>query len=136
MTNKKICVVGAGKWGKNHINTLASLNCLGGIIDNDDSQLIKFKDKYPSVGYYNRIEDSLDDKYDGYVIATNAQYHFENAKLLIENGHHILIEKPITLDSNDAIELDRLSTKYGVNLMVGHVLLFHPAFQKIKYLAY
>ena len=34
---QKICVIGAGGWGRNHINTLNKLNCLYGIIDTDKS---------------------------------------------------------------------------------------------------
>ena len=35
---KKICVVGAGYWGQNHIKTLAKLNALGGIVDLDKNE--------------------------------------------------------------------------------------------------
>ena len=37
--NKKICVVGAGRWGKNHVKTLSELQCLGGIVDANPSTL-------------------------------------------------------------------------------------------------
>ena len=49
MKNHKICVVGAGGWGKNHIRTLNKLNCLGGIVDTDKSLLSIYSDKYPGV---------------------------------------------------------------------------------------
>jgi UDP-2-acetamido-3-amino-2,3-dideoxy-glucuronate N-acetyltransferase len=132
MNNKRICVVGAGNWGKNHINTLNQLNCLAGVVDNDDNQLNIFKKKYPFIKTYNHVEESLDDNYAGYVVATDAHSHFEIAKFLIENNQHLLVEKPLTLNSKDAIMLHNLATDNNVNLMVGHVLLFHPAFQKIK----
>lgn len=132
MNKKKICVVGAGNWGKNHINTLNQLNCLSGIVDTDDNQLNHFKAKFPFIKTYNHVKDTFDDNYDGYVVVTNAQTHFEIAKLLLENHKPILVEKPITLNSGDAIKLHNLAKFNKVNLMVGHVLLFHPAFQKIK----
>lgn len=132
MNNKKLCVVGAGNWGKNHINTLNQLNCLAGIVDNDDNQLNIFKKKYPFIKTYNRVEDTLDDNYNGYVVATSADTHFEITKLLIENNQHVLVEKPITLNSDDATTLHNLALDKNVNLMAGHVLLFHPAFKKIK----
>ena len=132
MNNKKLCVVGAGNWGKNHIKTLNQLNCLEGIVDKDDIQLNHFKEKYPNIKVYNRVDDALNDNYDGYVVATNAHSHFEISKFLIENNQHVLVEKPITLNSDDATILHNLANSKNVNLMVGHVLLFHPAFQKIK----
>ncbi len=132
MNNKRICVVGAGKWGKNHINTLNQLNCLGAVVDKDDNQLSIFKKKYPFIKTYNHVNETIDDNYDGYVVATNAHTHFEITKILLENHQHVLVEKPITLNSDDAIKLHKLALDKNVNLMVGHVLLFHPAFEKIK----
>ncbi len=132
MNNKKLCVVGAGNWGKNHINTLNQLNCLAGVVDKDDTQLNIFKIKYPYIKTYNNVKDTLDDNYDGYIVATNAYTHFEITKFLVENNQHVLVEKPITLNSDDATTLHYLAIRQNVNLMVGHVLLFHPAFQKIK----
>lgn len=132
MNNKKLCVVGAGNWGKNHINTLNQLNCLAGVVDKDDTLLNIFKIKYPFIKTYNNVKDTLDDNYDGYIVATNAYTHFEITKFLVENNQHVLVEKPITLNSDDATTLHHLAIRQNVNLMVGHVLLFHPAFQKIK----
>ena len=43
-----------------------------------------------------------------------------------------MIEKPLTLVKDEAERLNALAKKQGVNLTVGHVLLFHPAFEKIK----
>ncbi len=45
--NKKVCVVGAGRWGKNHIKTLHSLNCLGGIVEADLNTQNDCQEKYP-----------------------------------------------------------------------------------------
>jgi UDP-2-acetamido-3-amino-2,3-dideoxy-glucuronate N-acetyltransferase len=132
MKNKRICVIGAGKWGKNHINTLNQLNCLAGVVDKDDDQLSIFKKKYPFIKTYNHVNETIDDNYNGYVVATNAHTHFEITNFLIKNNQHVLVEKPITLNSNDANKLHKLAIDNNINLMVGHVLLFHPAFQKIK----
>ena len=45
----KLCVVGAGKWGINHISTLNELDSLGGVVDNDFSKLNKIKNKFQIV---------------------------------------------------------------------------------------
>lgn len=129
---KKICVVGAGKWGKNHINTLASLDSLQGIVDNDIERLNFFKEKYHDINYHSDINSAFKQDYDGFIIATTAETHFTIAKQIIDNKYPLLIEKPITLNSEDAKSLHELAKINSVNLMVGHVLLFHPAFQKIK----
>ena len=70
----------------------------------------------------------------GFTIATPATTHYSLAKKIIEARKHVLIEKPFTLQNDHARakELVQLSEENNINLMVGHVLLFHPAIKKIK----
>ena len=130
--NKKICVIGAGKWGSNHIRTLDCLNSLGGVVDSSFDNINIIKKTYPGIKTFSDINDSFNEKYDGYVIASPASTHYSIAKKLINKGFSILIEKPMTLNSRDAENLVQLSNKKNVNIMVGHLLLFHPAIIKIK----
>ena len=130
--NKKVCVVGAGYWGKNHIRTLNKLGSLYGIVDSNKETLSKYLNLYPKIKVYSNLEDSLVDNYLGYTIATPADSHFEIAKTLILSKKHVLIEKPMTLTIEEAEELVILSNKMKVNVLAGHVLLFHPAIKKIK----
>ena len=129
---KKVCVVGAGLWGKNHIRTLHNSGNLGGIVEHDQKVLDSFKALYPNADCFTRLDDAMKYGFDGFTVATPAESHFEIARKIIESGYHVLVEKPITMNSADALRLHELSMKNKVNLMVGHVLLFHPAFQKIK----
>ena len=64
----------------------------------------------------------------GFTVAT----HYLCAMKIIEAGKHVLVEKPFTLQNDHAEELIHLFEKNNVNLMVWHVLLFHPAIKKIK----
>jgi UDP-2-acetamido-3-amino-2,3-dideoxy-glucuronate N-acetyltransferase len=84
------------------------------------------------VELFDELESAINLGFDGYVLATPAETHYHLGKQLIENGCHTLIEKPLALHSEDAKELIKLSKENNVNLMVGHILLFHPAIQKIK----
>lgn len=131
--NKKICVIGAGYWGKNHIRTLNNLNNLYGIVElNSNLQSIN-KKLYPNAIIFNSLDKALNDQnIDGFIVATPAVTHFEISKKIIISGKSLLVEKPFTLNVKDAEELKRLSIKHKVNVMVGHVLLFHPAIVKIK----
>ncbi len=127
-----VCVIGAGRWGKNHIATLHQLGHLGGIVEADQSVLSAFQEKYPQAKCFSTVEDALKADFAGFTIATPAETHFEIANKIITAGKHVLVEKPLTLNVADAIKLNDLATAHNVNLMVGHVLLFHPAFKKIK----
>ncbi len=133
-SSKKVCVIGAGKWGKNHIKTLAELGYLGGVVEPNEINLAAIKQRYPEVKYFANINEAIKADFDGFTVATPAETHFELSKILLENKKHILVEKPLALTVEDAKTLNQLAQKNGVNLMVGHVLLFHPAMNKIKHL--
>jgi UDP-2-acetamido-3-amino-2,3-dideoxy-glucuronate N-acetyltransferase len=133
MSNKIVCVIGAGYWGKNHIRTLYELGYLGGIVESNQETLNRFTEKYPNVKGYLSLDDALiNEQFSGFTVATPAETHYPLAKKIMEAGRHVLVEKPLTLEEYHAKELINLAEKNNVNLMVGHVLLFHPAIIKIK----
>ena len=130
--NKKVCVVGAGRWGKNHIKTLHSLGCLAGIVEANVDVRAEFKEKYPDVMIFANIREAVREDFDGFTVATPAETHFEIAEFIINHKKHVLVEKPLTLKAKEARRLKEFAEENGVNLMVGHLLLFHPAIRKIK----
>ena len=129
---KSICVIGAGYWGKNHIKTLFRLGCLGGVVELDRDIIDFISKSYDGVKVYQDLEESFKDSFDGYVIATPAETHFKLSKKIISLGYSVLIEKPMALSIEEATEIKFLAEEKKVNVMVGHVLLFHPAIKKIK----
>ena len=130
--NKKICVVGAGRWGKNHIKTLHSLDCLAGIVEANADVRAEFKEKYPDIKTFATVRDAVKEDFDGFTVATPAETHFKIAEFIITHKKHVLVEKPLTLKASEAMRLKELAEENNVNLMVGHLLLFHPAIRKIK----
>ena len=129
--NKKICVVGGGKWGQNHIKTLYQLGNLGAIVEANAERLNELLKLYPVEGF-TELEQALEQDFDGFTVAVPAPLHYEVAKKIIESGKSVLVEKPMTLSTETSRELVELAERKGVQLMVGHVLLFHPAIRKIK----
>ena len=127
-----VCVVGAGRWGKNHIRTLSELGVLGGVVDSNFELLTTIKSSFPGVKLFTDLDIAINHGFDGFTVATPSETHFDIAKKIIESGFHVLVEKPLSLNCKDANRLIELSKKYKVNLMVGHVLLFHPAIRKIR----
>ena len=132
INNHNICVVGAGNWGRNHIRTLHQLNSLGAVVENDPQAIRFIKEEYPYCNIHTDLISSLNKDYDGFIVATPPLTHFEIAKKIIESNKPLLVEKPLTLNVEDAVKLNDLAKKNNVNLMVGHLLLFHPAFNKIS----
>ena len=74
--NKKICVIGTGYWGENHVKTLNTMGNLGGAVENNPQRLNEIVEKYKPVQGHKCIYDALECSYDGYVIATPAETHF------------------------------------------------------------
>ena len=134
MKEVKICVIGAGKWGFNHIKTLFSLDISVGCVDIKLKQLEKIKSQFHQINCFSSIEESLKENFDGYIIATPALTHAELAKLIISNHKPVLVEKPLCLSVSESKEIKSLIIKHSGKLIVGHLLLFHPAIQKIKYM--
>ncbi len=129
---KKICVIGAGRWGQNHIKTLAQLGCLAAIVEENHDKVKELMNTYPDIRFCGSLDNAINARYDGYVVATPAETHYAIGKKILENGLHVLIEKPMTLRADDALDLVKTAKITGATLMVGHILLFHPAIRKIK----
>ena len=132
--DKKVCVVGAGYWGSKHISILSEMGALKGIIEPNMEVLQLHLKDYPEIKGFSNVEEALTHNYDGFVIASPAETHFPIAKKLILSKKHVLIEKPMCLNVKEAEEIVLLAKKQKINVMVGHVLLFHPAINKIKYI--
>lgn len=128
---KRICVIGGGCWGENHIRTLYELGSLAGIVEPNRERLKELEGEYPVQGYLT-IDETLNVGFDGYTVATPAPTHYEIGKKLLTLGQNVLIEKPLTLSSAQSRELVQIAGTTKSKLMVGHLLLFHSAIRKIK----
>lgn len=128
---KKICVIGGGRWGENHIRTLSEMGTLGAVVDMNAARLSELKEKY-GMAVYTDLEDAIAHGYDGYVVSTSAETHYAIGKKLLGLGLATLIEKPMTMHIEESKELVEIAEETGANFMVAHILLFHPAINKIK----
>ena len=133
-SDKSICVVGGGEWGEIHIRALHAMGCLRGIVECRESRLAELVGRYRSVRGYACIEESFGEAYDGYILATPADTHFELGASLLREGKNVLIEKPFALTSEHSGMLVELAASRSCRLMAGHQQLFHPAITRIHQL--
>jgi len=131
----KLGIIGAGKWGINHIKTASKLlgNNIKMVCDlnpNRENEIRKINADIPFSTDINLITGS--NEINSVIISAPAELHFELAMQCLREGKNILVEKPITLYSDEAKALLDISEKQNLKLMVGHVLLFHPAVRKMK----
>lgn len=128
-------MIGAGRWGGNWIRTLAQLpgTQLRWVCDVSPASLDKIRHQFPQVQTTTRLEDLLEDPtLDGIVIATIAPTHFDVARRGLQAGKHVMVEKPMTLTTKDAVELTDLAQRLHRVLMVGHLLEYHPIIRHIR----
>ena len=116
----------------NHLRTLDQLSCITGVVDKDDFAINELKKAFPNCITFTDLDSSFKVDFDAYIVATPPNTHYKIAKNIIDQNKSVLVEKPLTLSLDDAIKLNNLAKIKNVNLMVGHLLLFHPAFIKIK----
>lgn len=131
----QLAIIGCGRWGSNHIRTAARLfgKELKYVCDVDLSRCAQLRGNLPNVTFTDRLEDVLSDEgVNAVVVATPAETHYSIGRAVLEAGKDVLVEKPLALFSGEARQLDDLARQQGRILMVGHLLLFHPAIRKIK----
>ncbi|HTX70865.1 MAG TPA: Gfo/Idh/MocA family oxidoreductase [Thermoleophilia bacterium] len=136
MTDKvRVGVVGLGYWGPNLARNFDRLPGaeLAYCCDLDQANLDKARSLYPNTMVTDEYAQLLgDDALDAIVVATSVPTHYKLGKQAIESGKHTFVEKPIALKAADAQDLLDTAEEYGVKLMVGHLLEYHPAVNKMK----
>lgn len=128
----KAAVVGVGHMGRYHVGVYSELNNveLVGVVDTSGDRVAEIASSYNTAGYTDYRE--LFGKVDVVTIAVPTSLHYEVARPFIENGIHVLLEKPIANTLEEATELFGLADKKGVHLQIGHVERFNGAVQEVK----
>jgi len=129
----KIAVIGFGYWGKNLIRNFYELGVLAKVCDANASRKEQLQNQYPGVEFCLNLDDVLrDDSISGVAIATPAVTHYEIAKSVIDAGKDVFVEKPLSLTVAEGEHLVELADAAERILMVGHILHYHPAVQKLR----
>lgn len=129
----KVAVVGCGNWGKNLVRNFAHQGALAVVCDADIKKMEHVKREFKGVKTCTTFAEVLEHPdVQAVVVATPSDTHFELAKQALEAGKHVYVEKPLARDVKHAEELDALATQNNLVLMVGHLLLYHPAVNCLK----
>jgi UDP-2-acetamido-3-amino-2,3-dideoxy-glucuronate N-acetyltransferase len=131
----QLAIIGCGRWGINHTRTASKVfkERLTHVCDLDERNREKVKEISPQIKFVTKTEEIFDNpEIQAVIIATPAETHYTLAKQCLEADKHLLVEKPMALFSDQARELYHLATGRKKILMVGHLLLYHPAIRRIK----
>lgn len=135
MNQLKIGAIGCGYWGPNLIRNFIEIPeaDLVAVVDLDQSRLDHMQTRYPQIEVFtNNYRDLFALGLDAVLIATPPQTHLAIAKDCLQHGLHILVEKPLTLNSQDAQELVDIATQQERILMVGHTFEYNPAVRYLR----
>lgn len=126
---KKIGLFGAGHLGKIHAKCMkeSEIISLVGVYDVDYERALRVAEEFGTTAYRNPQE--LLDVCEIADIVTTTSAHYETAKMAMQSGKHVFIEKPVTVTPEEAQDLLEIQKNNGVKVQVGHVERFNPAFQ-------
>ena len=135
MVQQRIAVIGCGMWGRNIVRNFYSLNVLDTVCDIDDENLKKVREQYPGVKTTKDFNEVINSKeITAVAVVTPSHTHFKLVKAMLEAGKNVYVEKPISTVAQEARDLSELAHQKGLVLMVGHLLLYHPAVNRLKML--
>ncbi|MCL4825745.1 MAG: Gfo/Idh/MocA family oxidoreductase [Caldilinea sp.] len=130
----RIAVVGYGYWGPNLARNFHQLQGaeLAYVVDQNADARARAHRLY-GCKTAERLDDILTDPLlDAVVIATPARTHYTLARMALDAGKHLFVEKPLTMDVSEGEQLVAHAHQSGLTLMVGHVFEYNPAVAYIK----
>jgi predicted dehydrogenase len=126
----KIAVIGLGHMGKIHLNKLLTFNDVlistAADVDMACVQELSSKTGVKACGDYREAIQLCD----GAIIASPTETHYTVGKAFLEAGKHIFMEKPVTVNPEEAQELISIADKKKLVFQIGHLERFNPAFSR------
>ena len=127
----RVGVVGVGHMGSYHVAALSELldANLVAVCDLVPARAKELADRYGAEAFSDPID--LIDRVDAVTVAVPTLQHFSVSRIFLENGIHVLVEKPICTTMEDAWKLFDLATRNNLVLHIGHVERFNGAVQEL-----
>lgn len=128
---KNIAVVGCGHWGKNLVRNFSELEVLSAVCDPNARLSQKYASEFnvKNLSFEAVLRDA---NIEGVVLAVPASLHASLAVEAMRAGKHVYVEKPLAMNQIEAQEMIDSSEKENVQLMVGHLLQYHPVFLAVR----
>ncbi|MBI3103870.1 Gfo/Idh/MocA family oxidoreductase [Candidatus Daviesbacteria bacterium] len=127
-----LALIGVGKWGKNYLNTATTLANvkIKYICARSKKTLDLLPDTYIQI---LSVKNLLKKRgVDGFIIASPASTHFAIANQLLSLGCNLLIEKPLAISYDQALQLKKIWQMKKPKVLIGHLYLYNPAYQVFR----
>ncbi|CAN1209229.1 Putative oxidoreductase YdgJ [Tumidithrix helvetica PCC 7403] len=132
--NVNIGIIGYGYWGPNLVRNFSEIPRaqVRTVSDFKPELLAKVQARYPTIQVTTRCQDIFTDpKIDAVAIATPVSTHFDLALAALKAGKHVLVEKPMTVTTEQAMRLIDEAEKRKLVLMVDHTFVYTGAVRKM-----
>jgi predicted dehydrogenase len=132
--NVRLGIIGCGYWGPNLVRNFVEINNseVVAIADVRTERLAHIHHTYPQIQGVTDFHDLFNMDLDAVVVATPPVTHFSIAREALYQGLHVMVEKPITQKSVEAMELIDLALTKELILMVGHAFEYNAGVEKLK----
>jgi predicted dehydrogenase len=130
----KLGVLGAGYWGPKLIRNFQEIPDadMAIVCDLRQDRLAHIKELYPAIHVTTDYRELLQSDVEAVAIATPILTHHRLAKEALGAGKHVLVEKPLTANSEEAEDLVETADRLGLALMVGHTFEYNPAVEYLR----
>ena len=135
MNQIKVAQVGCGYWGQNLIRNFWELEGAQVVLacDPDQKARSRMVRRFPTVQLASDYSEVLaNPDVEAVVLATPVSTHYGFAKQALLAGKHVLVEKPMTTTSLQAIDLIETAAREGKTLMVDHTFQYTAAVRRMK----
>ena len=134
MADLRFGIIGWGYWGPKIARNLDGLShaSVAMVADTDLARLASIAKNQPWIRTTTNVEDLFLSDVDGVVIATPVRTHYRLAKEALLHGKHVLVEKPLTANVEEAEELVALAKERNLVLMVGHTFEYSSAVNELR----
>lgn len=131
----KVAIVGCGKIADAHASQIQRIpGCeIVGVCDREPLMAEQLYERFPVKGCFTDLSELMRRAQPDVVhITTPPESHFEIARFCLEHGRHVYVEKPFTLNAEEADQLVSLATEKELKLTVGHNNQFSHVARRLR----
>lgn len=131
----KVAIVGCGRIADSHAAQIQRIkgSKIVGVCDREPLMAQQLFDRFPVGGHYSDLQQLLQEaKPDVVHITTSPESHFDIAKTCLEAGCHVYVEKPFTLNAEDARRIIEIAIRNGRKITAGHDDQFSHAARRMR----
>ena len=129
----RVGIVGCGRIAEHHVRFIQQMRTatLVGAADTNEQAVRQFGERHRIMNVYGSLEELLHStELDVLHVLTPPAFHYACAKLALENGVHVLVEKPVAMTLEETRDLYECAAARGLSLCPDFVQLFHPKMQQ------